>query len=848
MNFLSIVQKKISQLFWYIINLLGYATRRLKFAGRGVLLEDKIGDFLAVFKTTRLFFIFNFLGLIIFTVLPQGTDIILKVIEDLSEFNIWSTVSLLVGLSCWCVFAEFGARYKVYITDNSGHSLTHERVMFRIEAQRFVSAIYLLLPVFIVMLSVIIVSVTNVKSWKAHDYWPFAVLMLLLFLLLTALARFYLDELYVAELRDKKIWYKVRREELKWANKLFGIYNDFVFMVRKRTAFKEVDFVDENGQAAPPPDTDIYNTYRRFTNQIEDLPDSGSTNTLSGFPRNYIKPEEMAPFEFSSVEFRSSNKFFKPNPRYAIGSSEPEFEEKETDSGYYRWIYKNNPRFYVTLHRQVHAIAAISVFFLVWFSTGFFDVAPRVQSPAIVCLAFACWQGIYTWLLYIDKRYRREFKVSVRFILLLWLLGVSFVNADHPVRSNKAGVLAAARPTLTQHFHNWCLHNLAKTESFYAPDYPSVNADSSVAQNDSTVHKVFFITAEGGASRTGAFAALLLAKILEHNPAFRNRVYAYSTVSGGTLGLGLYNALVYLDSTIGNNYPKKYAQLVTDFFKQDQLSPALSKWLYSDLLNALTPYNVELFDRAIALEKSWESSYGKLFNSSGDVNVFGTNFLTAYYPNKKETAVLPAWFINTTEAETGRQCYISNVTAPQLVFGADRDLLKIKIPYGINYSTAIGFSTRFPLFSPSAAVKQADNQMLHYIDGGYIENTGSKTLHEIITALRPQLIQKRIAPYVIQIRYSNGSSQKPNLGFLNEISSVAMGIASNRTGNADLYSHLLQQTVSELHGEVIPFSLAASANEVPMNWVFSNRSINNLNLVVDSLFRDTNKMNKIFEK
>lgn len=203
MNIIAPIQRFFVVIFLYIFRLTSFAVRRLRFAGKGVAIEDKATDFFEIFKTTRLFFLFNLLALLVFTLLPQGKDIILIVIEDLSDFNIWSLVSLFAGLFGWCIISEFGARYKIYITDNSGLSLTDERVNFRKEAQKFVSSIYLLLPVVIVMLSVIIVSFNNIKVWKLATIWPFTVVLLLLILAFTLLSKFYLDRFFISELRKK---------------------------------------------------------------------------------------------------------------------------------------------------------------------------------------------------------------------------------------------------------------------------------------------------------------------------------------------------------------------------------------------------------------------------------------------------------------------------------------------------------------------------------------------------------------------------------------------------------------------------------------------------------------------
>ncbi|HMO61020.1 MAG TPA: hypothetical protein PKC39_06485 [Ferruginibacter sp.] len=864
MNILKPIQDLFQKVLLYIFRLVCFAFRRLRFAGRGIKLEDKITDFNDIFKTTRLFFVFNLLALLIFTMLPQGKDVILVVIEDLSEFKILSTISLLFGLTGWCLVSEFGARYKIYVADNSGLLLTNERVNFRKEAQKFVSTLYLLLPIMIVMLSVIIVTFSSVKQWKMHDVLPFATLLVLLVLLFALLSKYYLDDFYIGKLRKKKVWYKVSAEELRWANKLFGIYSDFVYMIRKANNFKGyeptpeekqerqevLDKMYEHDKAAEeaeddntaPMHYDFVQTYQRYTSLIEALPPhapgcndvhDSNCNTITHFPVNYTKKHDRAPELFMPVEFSTHNT--KPvrnkdyeaakNNKSADAKDEPEFLMLEQAGGYYRWMYKNNPSFYKTLHLQVHVVSISSLIFLLLVSAGDLVSYNVIGVPALVCLSFACWLGVYTGLLYIDKRFRRNIKLSVRFLLFIWVLIVSYINSDHPVRKSDTTAFNSIRPPLHEHFGQWYQQYIRKMP------LQEIKGDSTAAAD--SLRNVFFITAEGGASRTGAFAALLLAKIMDTLPRFKDQVYAFSTVSGGTLGISFFNAITYIEPTIENKAADYYQHATKAFFSQDQLSAPIAKWLYGDILACLWPAPIQRFDRAVALEKAWEHSYGKVFKKPQDVNVFSTNFLSNYNNHAPGHTIMPAWFINTVEVETGLQCYISNVRADSFILARQRDLLGEKIRHGINYSTAVGFSTRFPLFSPSAAIYHADDKVYHYVDGGYVENAGSKTMLEVLQDLDSVLRANKIKPWVIQIMFSDpDSSAFQSTGFLNEFSSIANGIYNTRAGSGATYRALLQKEVAALGGQIIEVPLEASGSDVPMSWIFSERSLRNLDTAV----------------
>ena len=395
-----------------------------------------------------------------FVELPQGKDIILLVIENLSKFDFRSLVSLLVGLIIWSVISEFGARYKIYVTDNSGISLTDERVNFRKEAQRTISTIYLLLPVSIVILSVIIVSFINIKDWKLIIKWPFLIVVILLVLTFAFLTKFYLDDAYIARLRNSKAWFKVSYKELEWVNKLYSLYNDYILMVRKSNNYRDND---------KTPNPDIKNTYNHFDDLIKTLPTNhNDPNSIEKFPRNYLEDSELPPTDFSDVSFREDAEA----PDFADGN----FSMIPNTDGYHRWIFKSNPSFFKTLHLQLYIIAISSLVFIILISTKFLINYKFIGSPALVCLSFGCWLGVYTGLFYIDSRYKYKIKISVRWLLVVWFFFVLFINHDRPVRNNKASGFPTDRMPLKDHFNAWLVMIILKL--LYLPRpmvFPAIN-------------------------------------------------------------------------------------------------------------------------------------------------------------------------------------------------------------------------------------------------------------------------------------------------------------------------------------------------------------------------------------
>ena len=233
---MSTFLSKILKLLTYIFKLIAQEFSKLSFASRGgrsatdrIEPQDVITDIVEVFLPTRIFFIFNILAFIVFIILPQGKDVILIVIEDASRFHFGSLLSLLCGVAVWAVLAEFGARYKIYISDNSGKSLTANRVNFRKQLQKFFSMVYLLLPYLFVLLSAIIVTIRDADLFKLNwaVEWLLPLLIILLIITAAGVAIFYLDDGFNKKFKESEKWkwaarfFKLPANEENWANKLY---------------------------------------------------------------------------------------------------------------------------------------------------------------------------------------------------------------------------------------------------------------------------------------------------------------------------------------------------------------------------------------------------------------------------------------------------------------------------------------------------------------------------------------------------------------------------------------------------------------------------------------------------
>jgi hypothetical protein len=761
-----------------------------------------VSDFLAVLRSAGMFAFFNLVALLVFTVLPQGKDILLIIAEDIQFYQVGNLFCLIIGVVFWSITSEYGTRYSIYVTDNSGNSLSDKRVVWRKAVQKSITEIFLMLPYFIVFIGFLINYLQDTSLTENEKRVGFGIPALCLYLVFTLVAKFYFTKANRNVSNKKEGSFEkfaiLPQIEYEWCNKLLGIYNRYVFMLRKPSNFTN----------------EIKDPYEAFCQNFLNEPQTKENN----FPQNakMLDEKSLVPRQFKFIDFTNDSE---------------NLESTDNKAGSFKWIYSIPVSFYKTLHRQLLTIVCVSIalfFFICFLPISYYSI---IGGPGLVVIAFGCWSGLYAGLLYIDFARLRSSKLSFRFVLFLCLVFSSFFNNDHPVRYNIQGYSGSDnRPELKQHFLKWFAN--------YQKD--SVNTLYLLKSDTAkSFYPVVFVCAEGGALRTGAFTAQTLSflqdSIMRHyNINVRNSVYAFSGVSGGGLGISFFNATAYLSKADDLKQDTSFSSLAKLFFNEDYLAPVIGKMFYADIVNLFIPFAIEKFDRAIVLEKAWEQGFEKVIKKDGR-NIFSSDFRNLYSDTSKN---YPAIFINTTEAESGRQCWLSNVRPDtDIIFADKRDLLAYKIRGGINYSTMTNFSSRFPLFSPAATVIQDEGKKFHYVDGGYVENTGAGTMLEILQALTPvfdslalkdsnHLKPVIIKPFVLILQYNQyNNGPVANINFANEFSEVINGIYNTRNGRATAALEQIQRYTHKLGGETFILPLEKTGSEVPMNWVLSKKSL-----------------------
>ena len=452
-------------------------------------------------------------------------------------------------------------------------------------------------------------------------------------------------------------------------------------------------------------------------------------------------------------------------------------------------------KFYRPLFVRFAVFISISMVSILTFSFLYVGWYYFVGAPALLTLAFASWFTVYYALELIDRLKPFGLKFSYKLVIVAWLVFVSCFNEDHPIRKSETATTSLNKNlhSLNRQFETWVKNSgIDTTKSF----------------------PIILIAAEGGALRTGCFTSMMLAQIQDAYPAFKKSIFCYSSVSGGTLGVAVFNGLNAV------KYERPYGEAMRQFYNQDFLAPVVGKMAFGEVLGLFYPSYVPFFDRASALEQAWEIGWDE--TDLGD----HPNFLRQAFhtlPDLQKPG--PVHFINTTEVESGYRAVLSNVRIDTVTFIKTIDIFQ-KLKYPINYSTAVSLSARFPLISPAATIEHSCTQSYHYVDGGYFENKGAATLREALNAIRQSTLSKNAKVFVIQFNFGMDKlGDEKDISMFSQVREIINGIYNVRAGHTEYSKELLKRETRSDSGVFISLDLQPDVRKVPLNWTLSRRAV-----------------------
>lgn len=344
-----------------------------------------------------------------------------------------------------------------------------------------------------------------------------------------------------------------------------------------------------------------------------------------------------------------------------------------------------------------------------------------------VLLAFAVLAGLGNIITLFSVR------TNLNFHLIILLLA-AFIPAReihyvrmHSLNKNLPDTVFKQRQTIEEYYTRW-LNDSARAKVIDA----------------SNSYDVYFVMANGGASRSGYWTAAVLGTLDDTtHGAFSKHLFCLSGASGGSVGNATFFSLLHEKQLQGNS------NLLMDtaarsYLKTDFLTYTLARMLGPDYLNFILHFDL-LKDRAAALEEIVEA--GKQKTQYALQPNFGDSF-SSLITRKGITSPLPVICINVTRMQDGSPGVVSNIQIDSATFNNRVDVLDL-LPKGkdINLSTAALLGARFPYVSPAGRidkiipVRKENGEIKdsiipnYFVDGGYFDNSGSGVVSEMIRAI-----------------------------------------------------------------------------------------------------------------
>jgi hypothetical protein len=258
-----------------------------------------------------------------------------------------------------------------------------------------------------------------------------------------------------------------------------------------------------------------------------------------------------------------------------------------------------------------------------------------------------------------------------------------------------------------------------------------------------------------------------------------DRLFALSGISGGSLGLASYAALLAEREQDGTaSEPGWFEQRLSG----DALSPSVAWWLYVESVQSLLRFTGTR-DRAAVLEQGWQNDWRNGGGEALEQGLFETWWRRSHTPLlllngtnvtdgcRFSVSVLDASIeAGASESERVEQCRSSRAfdedaaagVPPDAALSATRELADFACPEtgDVRLSTAALLSARFPFVSPSGRIASCqDGDIVSYVvDGGYLDTSGASPLVELMQRLAPLIdrFNRRatpgcVVPFLVQV-------------------------------------------------------------------------------------------------
>jgi hypothetical protein len=367
-----------------------------------------------------------------------------------------------------------------------------------------------------------------------------------------------------------------------------------------------------------------------------------------------------------------------------------------------------------------------------------------VTAPLVMFSAFCAWVFFGTFFFVLPAELFR-LPVTTMILGLALLLSI-FPGDNHDVRhlAAKPGDGAPLADAFAQWYGQW---------------------DAAALETWGNRPPLVIVATAGGASRAGYWAAKVLGELEAAYPGFHHHVFAISSVSGGTVGAGLWRAMLQNERCQRQGPDEAgmggtYVNCARLFFCQDFLGPLFLDGLYADFTQRILPGRL-LPDRAVALEQSWEHAWSNMMRdpkASRPATAPNNSMSSPFHElvgDAKDWR--PLLLINGTSEKTGRRIITSQLAIDRDKFPDALDFFA-ETHTELNLSTALHNSARFTYLDAAGnivvePVKPGDAEIRpdRILDGGYFENFGAATAFDLLHALNALNSPNKFRPVIVQI-------------------------------------------------------------------------------------------------
>jgi hypothetical protein len=401
-------------------------------------------------------------------------------------------------------------------------------------------------------------------------------------------------------------------------------------------------------------------------------------------------------------------------------------------------VMDKEDRQYFRAINVVSFLAAI-VYFCTIFSVRF---STWIGSFPFLLLAFGVMLGVGNFIATVSVLQR--FNFHLLFFAMAFIIGnISEPHYTRLIKKSQAEARFDNRQDLNTYFTTW----------LNDPERKSKLEDSAVQK-----FPVYFVMANGGASRSGYWTASVLSRLEdETNGDFSRHLFCLSGASGGSVGNATFFSLLRAKDNLlqRDSSFTAHQDAAMQFLRSDFLTFVVARTLGPDVFRHLiTLYNVS--DRSSALSFALERASGKKSFLYDSLGVPFSKIIT----QQDKTYNLPLLFINTTRMQDGAPGIISNIKITDSIYNRRIDMLSLlDEKKDMKLSTGVVLGASFPYLNPAGRIdyKSCDTCKAvpnYFVDGGYFDNSGAGAVFETIFQLQQLLQQPEFASYKNKLEFT----------------------------------------------------------------------------------------------